>query len=388
MLRAPEGLARCRAAPGDEATDAVGTDALSAHLDRAWELFSQGDLRGARTSARRALQLEGDSPEAHNLLGQVAAQEGEFDDAMEHYRTAMALDDGYVDAFLNAADLLLHPLRDYDGAIELCDEVLEFVEGNEEVVDALLLKFDALLGKGELDEARRLLERLPEGPYELPGQSFLVGRALFEVGAAERAEAHLRDAMRAEPDSPDPRYYLGLVCDARGDWRGATEHLLACRSLERELPAPPWSLPREAFEKAVGRALAGLAPELAAPLAGAIVVVDDAPGVEAVVDGIDPRTPALVEGIGDDAQSGRPGRVFVYQRNVERNCGGVENLDDELAQTLTEEVTAATTRAITQRPPPEPRRPGGAASGRSSAEAREPAGDEERGPRPRGKKGH
>ncbi|MFO0606298.1 MAG: tetratricopeptide repeat protein [Polyangiales bacterium] len=370
----------------------MGTDALSAHLDRAWELLSQGDLRGARASARRALQLEGDSPEAHNLLGQVAAQEGEVDDAMEHYRTAMALDDGYVDPFLNAAELMLHPLHDFDGAIELCDEVLEFVEGGEEVVDAMLLKFDALLGKGEADDARRLLDALPEGPYEQPGQSFLVGRAFFEAGAAERAEPHLLDAMRAEPDSPDPRYYLALVCDARGDWRASTEHMLACRSLERELPAPPWALPRGAFERAVARALQGLAPELAAPLDGAIVVVDDAPGVEAVVDGVDPRAPALVEGVGDDAQPGRPGRVFVYQRNVERNCGGVEDLDDELAHTLTEEVKAATTRAITPRPPPEPRRPQPAQPARPAAPAeardkdRERAADDDRAPRPRNKK--
>lgn len=360
----------------------MGTDALSAHLDRAWELLSTGDLRGARASAKRALQLVGDSPEAHNLLGQVAAQEGEADDAMEHYRTAMALDDGYVDPFLNAAELMLHPIRDYDGAIELCDEVLEFVDTNDEIVDAMLLKFDALLGKGDDEAAKRLLDALPDGPYEQPGQSFLVGRALFEAGHVERAEPHLQDAMRAEPDSPDPRYYLALVCDVRGDWGAATEHMLACRALDRALPPVAWALPREQFERSVARALQGLPPERLKSLDGAIVVVDDSPGVEAVVDGIDPRAPVLIEGVGDDAQPDRPGRVFVYQRNLERGCGGVEDLDDELAHTLAEELEAATTRAVTPRPPPEPRRQ----PQRAPGDGRERANDDDRTPpRPRKK---
>jgi hypothetical protein len=329
-------------------------------------------------------------PEAHNLLGQIAAQEGDIDEAMEHYRTAIALDDGYADPFLNAAELMLHPIRDFDGAIELCDEVLEFVDTNEEIVDAMLLKFDALLGKGETDAARRLLEALPEGPYEQPGQAFLVGRAFFEVGAVDRAEPHLLDALREEPNSPDVRYYLGLVCDTRGDWRAATEHLLACRALEKDLPPPPWSLPREAFERTVQRVIQGLPQEVARSLDGALVVVEDLPGAEVVVDGIDPRMSVLVEGAGDDALPGRPVRVFVYQRNVERNCGGIEDLDDELTFALTEEVKAATTRAITPRPPPEPRRSSATQSPRAPSEVRDKERDrpvdDDRAPRPRNKK--
>ena len=69
----------------------MGMDQLSAHLDRGWDLIQKGDLRGARASARRALEADKDSPEAHNLLGYVAAQEGDADEALEHYRQADAL---------------------------------------------------------------------------------------------------------------------------------------------------------------------------------------------------------------------------------------------------------------------------------------------------------
>jgi predicted Zn-dependent protease with MMP-like domain len=157
--------------------------------------------------------------------------------------------------------------------------------------------------------------------------------------------------------------------------------MLACRALDRNLPPAAWALPREQFERSVARALQGLPPELVKSLDGAIVVIDDSPGVEAVVDGVDPRAPVLIEGVGDDAYADRPGRVFVYQRNIERNCGGVEDVDEELGLALSEELKAATTRALTPRPPPEPRRQ----VQRAPGDARERANDDPTPPRPRKK---
>ena len=67
-------------------------DQFSAHLDRGWDLVQRGDPRGAELSARRALEIDSQSPEAYNLLGYVAALQGEFEEAIEHYRQAIALD--------------------------------------------------------------------------------------------------------------------------------------------------------------------------------------------------------------------------------------------------------------------------------------------------------
>src|SRR5450755_4007791 len=143
-------------------------DQFSAHLDRGWDLVQRGDSQGAEISARRALEIDSQSPEAYNLLGYVAALQGEFEDAIEHYRQAIALDDTYLEAMLNAAEVYIHPLIDYDEAILMCDLALELAETDDEVVDALLLKFDALLGKGEAEAASELCRKFPEGPFENP----------------------------------------------------------------------------------------------------------------------------------------------------------------------------------------------------------------------------
>ncbi len=79
-------------------------DRLSAHLDRGWELVTQGDLNGAMASAEQTLELDGDSPDAHNLIGYIHAANGNLDLALDHYRQAIELDEHYLEAMLNAAN--------------------------------------------------------------------------------------------------------------------------------------------------------------------------------------------------------------------------------------------------------------------------------------------
>src|SRR5678816_4196733 len=146
-------------------------DQFSAHLDRGWDLVQRGDTRGA---------------EASDLLGYVAALEGEASEAIENYRQAIALDETYLEAMLNAAEVYIHPIGEFDEAIDMCDQALDLAETDEEIIDALLLKFDALLGKGDSKEAAVVIGRVPEGPYKNANHAFLIGRAYYEIGEVDR----------------------------------------------------------------------------------------------------------------------------------------------------------------------------------------------------------
>jgi Flp pilus assembly protein TadD len=327
-------------------------DQFSAHLDRGWDLVQRGDSRGAELSARRALEIDSQSPEAHNLLGYVAALQGEFDDAIESYRQAIALDDTYLEAMLNAAEVYIHPLGDFDQAVEMCDLALDLAESDDELVDALLLKFDALLGKGDVAEARVLCERFPSGPFENPNHTFLVGRALYEVGDVQRAAPLIEGVLKVQPKNSEAWYYLGLVRDERGDTNGATEAFLHSRELDLELPPPPWSLTRETFEATARGAVGELEPKLRAFLREGEVYIADVPGVEVVVDGVDPRALLLLDSVGGPSRE-EPGtaRIFVYQRNVERLAGTVDLVAQEIRSALEREITASFVEA----PPAEQR---------------------------------
>lgn len=313
-------------------------DKLSAHLDRGWDLLDRNDLRGARSSARRALEIDRESADAYCLLGQVAAREGEADEALESFRSAISLDEGYVDALLGAAEVLIHPLNDLDEAVRLCDEVLDLAETPEETVDATLLKFDALLAGGHDAAGRALLDGLPEGPFEGALYPFLIGRAWYDASEPARAEAPLREAIKLEPNHPDAHYFLGLVQEELGDLAGSARSFLEARARDLEGPSLPWALPPDQFQRAVERAGAALEPDVAHALEDALVVVSDVPGVEAVLDGIEPRIPVLVDDLREHPAARVPLRVFIYKRNIERICGGVEAIEEELVYQLTEEV--------------------------------------------------
>lgn len=327
-------------------------DQFSAHLDRGWDLVQRGDSRGAEISARRALEIDSQSPEAYNLLGYVAALQGEFDEAVEHYRQAIALDDTYLEAMLNAAEVYIHPLGEFDQAIHMCDSALDLAETDDEVVDALLLKFDALLGQSRIDEAKVLCARFPKGPFENPNHAFLVGRALYEVGSPEEANPLIEEAVKSNPHNAEAHYYLGLLRDDRGDTAAATQAFLRSRELDIEIAPPAWALSRETFEESARKAVDGLDERLKRHLRLNEVFVSDVPGVEVVVDGVDPRALLMLDGIGPTGPDGTPtARVFVYQRNVERVAGTVDLVEAEVKAALEREIRLTFIEPEAGRPP-------------------------------------
>jgi len=320
-------------------------DQLSAHLDRGWDLAQKGDAAGASACAKRALELDAQSPEVHNLLGYSAALTGESEEALEHYRQAIALDETYLEAMLNAAEVLMHPLGEWDEAIDLCDDALEYAETKEEIADCLLLRVDALLGKGDVDEAKRSMARLPEPPFESPSYVFLIGRAFYELGETEKALPFIEEAVREDPNHADANYYLGLLRDDAGDVRGAIEAFLRARALDMTRPPAAWAPSPDAFAQLVRRVIGGLDALLSRWVRDADVYIVDVPGAELVVDGVDPRAMVIVDARAPEeadgpASGGVQARLFIYQRNVERGAGSVAALEAELAGALEREITA------------------------------------------------
>jgi Flp pilus assembly protein TadD len=319
-------------------------DQLSAHLDRGWDLAQKGDAAGALACARRALELDPKSPEVHNLLGFAAALDGDTDCAIEHYRQAVTLDETHFEAMLNAAELLISPLGDWNEALAMCNDALDYAETNEEIADCVLLKVDALMGKGAMDEAAKTLAMVPSGPYENPSYDYLIGRAYYEVGQIDKAHPLIEDAAKRDPMHADARYYLGLIRDEKGDTAGATDAFLHARALDVRQPSPAWSPSPDAFGTLVRQVVAKLDTVLAGYVREIEVYCFDVVGPELVVDGVDPRALVIVDASSVESASvdGEPtprGRIFVYQRNVERAAGSLDGIEDELFRALEHEIS-------------------------------------------------
>jgi tetratricopeptide (TPR) repeat protein len=315
-------------------------DRLSAHLDRGWELVTQGDLNGAMASAEQTLELDGDSPDAHNLIGYIHAANGNLDMALEHYRQAIELDEHYLEAMLNAAELLIHPLGSFAEAIRVLDQALESCQTADDIADASVLKVDALLQQGDRAAAAELLMGLPDGPFENPQLDFLIGRAHFELDQIDAAAPLIERAASPSHAAPDVLYYLGLVRERQGRTAEASLAFLKTRHLDSLLPRPPWAPLPARFEKVVQAALRDLPKELAQRLEGSLIMVTDLPGLEVVAEGIDPRTPLLLDEMAATADGEEQRRMFVYQRNIERLIRQPLALQEDVLEILSRELEA------------------------------------------------
>ena len=121
--------------------------------------------------------------ETHNNLGATLFANGRVDDAMAHYRKALAIRPDYADASCNLASALLSN-GDLDGAIA---------------------HYSACLA---------LSPNQFEAQYNL-------ANALLRVGRTDEAVAHFQKVLKLRPDNADARANLGNAFLAKGHVRDA-----------------------------------------------------------------------------------------------------------------------------------------------------------------------
>jgi len=159
--------------------------------------------------------------------------------------------------------------------------------------------------------------------------------------------------------------------DEQGDRTRATQAFVRARALDLEAPVPEWSLSLDAFEHTVRRVVEALPPRLRQTIRSEEIYVADMPGIEFVIDGVDPRALILLDDISPSAISasslppgtlspgslssgglspgagrgagvlqGPSARLFVYQRNLERLAGALEAVETELTAALERELSS------------------------------------------------
>lgn len=310
-----------------------------AALDRAWEMYLEGDLDGALDLAVKTLDADAGSPEAHTLVGTIKVSLGLAEEALDHFESAIASDELFFEAFLNAGDVLMQ-LGRAEEAMTRLESAEELASDPDAVAEVLLLQVDALFSLGKTNEAKAALAKMPSGPFEGPHIEFLTGRALLQTGDFERANAMLEAALAVGVEDPDLHYYVAMGREAVRDFGGATVAFLQCRERDMRSVRAPWSEPLGAFEKRVQARIRALPARLSNELEGALVIVEEFPGVEMVSEGLDPRAPAMLDEIRlrDTEQTLR--RLFIYQRNIDRFVPGRNGVDAEIARVLETEIDA------------------------------------------------
>jgi serine/threonine protein kinase/TolB-like protein/Tfp pilus assembly protein PilF len=167
-------------------------------------------LRLARSAAARALELDPTSAEAHSVIGDAAAQVGDYDSSLQHFRRAIELNPNYATG------------RQWYGAalMELgrMDEALaEFRKAEEldplsPIIRTCIPEWFYLAGRNDeaITEAKRAIELFPE--FATLRRVF--AQALVRKGMYREALAEVARARELAPGAP-ARLDLMAFCHAR-----------------------------------------------------------------------------------------------------------------------------------------------------------------------------
>jgi tetratricopeptide (TPR) repeat protein len=144
-------------------------------------VHSEGDISILRALAQR---IDPGDAGAYNNLGVVFYQKGLYEEAIEQFRRALAID-GKMEVARRNLDIAYHQTGYYDRRIA---ELIARLRANEDDDDARYSLAEAYFNTGRFDEAIVQYEKLIE---KKPGNV----RVLLRLGAAEKqppAELRLR----------------------------------------------------------------------------------------------------------------------------------------------------------------------------------------------------
>lgn len=327
------------------------------------------DPVGARRAFAKAIDLDPEAVEAHGGLGEVAETEGDTEEALEHYRAALALFAGYRPAQAGIVRLLgeADPATLSVGDLTLLGDAFLAVDRYERAETAYTR---ALEKDDESPEARRglgiiaffdgrdgtcleLLEPyLEDHPDDLEVAYYL---AALHLRRGERGpgEAYLREILRQDPSDPNALRLLGLSVAEdpegaeealelllRADRYGASIPNLACIVGNLYMRVERFREAAFAFEDCVARY-----PDDAGAQFGLGVLADDQGQTRAAIDHLQ----RYLELAGDDPEMSAVFRLGVAFLRTGQDEPGFETLRRVVERNVEEAGADPDTTTVTDR---------------------------------------
>jgi tetratricopeptide (TPR) repeat protein len=190
-------------------------------------LESEGRLDEAVSHYRRAIAFKADYAPAYNNQGTALRAKGDLDEAVASYERALALQPDFPDAHFNLANVLLDQ-RKPDAATSHFQRALPSLRDSVDVHNNLGIAL-AALGRSD-DAIAQFREALMLEPDSARTHRNL-GNALASGGSPQEAVAHLRRAVDLDPSDGQARYDLASVLLEARQFAGAVDQFRA--ALER-----------------------------------------------------------------------------------------------------------------------------------------------------------
>ncbi len=155
----------------------------------------------------RAVAVTKDNVIAQINLGGALEQEGDFDDALAHYREALRINPSRADVHNNLANLY----ADMGKTNEALAEYTEAIHLNPYAPLAYANYGTLLAQMGHYDEAMKEYAQAVKLAPQDSRPHYLMGKVLLMQGRSAEAISHFRDALRLNPNDVSTLAYLARV---------------------------------------------------------------------------------------------------------------------------------------------------------------------------------
>ncbi len=217
----------------DRAAELLAADPGRAQDRSLQYAFGMALVRSGRTAEAQPvfaqlLDEHADWPELNVLLGQAAAQEGDFEAAERHLERAVALEPEVAEARAALGHIRLRQGRLAEAATALRAELrLHPGDHRSRHVLATVLELD-----NQPDDALAELDLVLAAVPDFASARYLRGRILLEQGRVSEAAAQLVAASELAPEDPNIRNQLGRAYQRLGEREKAQEQFDAFRALK------------------------------------------------------------------------------------------------------------------------------------------------------------
>ncbi len=197
-------------------------------------LVRSGRAAEAEPVFSRLLAENADWPELNVLLGQVHAQQDDYEQAAKYLGRALELKSDVAEAQATLGDIYLR-----QGKLAEAEEALraELRSHPEDVRSKYTLAVVLDLNR-KPDAALEVLGPLLEARPDLADGRYLLGKILLAKGNAEEARAQLEAAAELAPEDANVRYQLGQAYQRLGQREKAGREFEEYRRLKRSAGAP------------------------------------------------------------------------------------------------------------------------------------------------------
>ncbi len=328
------------------------TDRMQADLERGFEALEEGRLEDAAATLERCKRVDRKHPDVITLAAAVADAMGDTAEALTQYRALSELRPDDPMPRICIARIQLKDEDDPDGALATLQSVFEFIDEEADLVEAIYVKTEALLARGEPAAARAALAELTTSVFEDPELALDLGELALASEDPPRALTWIETARQLMRDSDaetdekqafeaDALHAVGRVHEAKED----REKMIAAWQQVRvlDLAAPPGgvSVTDEELEQIATDTLAELPEEIRTRLEKVPILIDTAASEELVADGLDPRALGLFQGTAmPDAGSAAPAvtTILLFKRSLERFATDEDHLAEEIRITVLHET--------------------------------------------------